>query len=182
MEVTKRSGYDMAQVALDPGSAKPGSQQDLFERKSGTVTLPVTRWKLQVLLPAPELANPDSELRRMENALDRFHVLSTQDLGVKAHATAEPVESWVAGRPPDLETIKSTLAAGRKRMIDAIHYKDALGEGVVETIGVGEAGRSVDRTHPGFADVSNRSAWLRPVDFGTEPYRSKPARPIPIRR
>ena len=167
-DIAKAGAADVRHVAVQPWLVKPGSAQDPFERRVGVVWLPVTRWQVKALVPARDLADPQSAIRRFEEASTGFHVLSTQSIETKSSAADVQCDPATRAIDPDTEKL---LVEARKQFIAAIKYDDAFARQVSDPIGLGEKLAGVDHAHPAFLDSGKRSAWLRGVeDTGFEPF------------
>jgi hypothetical protein len=163
----------VARPITDLQAVKPRTQgtNAVWRRTVGTFTLPVTRWRADVLLPARDYYGEDNELaqiRRQNAALD----LSARErlrLTASSALLLQP-GGWGADVP-------ATLAASEKTLHDAISYAEDLalasgGESV--TIGIVERRQSVNLDHPGFSD-GDQSAWYDYVEgAGLQQHRRAP--------
>ena len=152
----------------DPGKIKPGSSQDIFNMKSGTLNLPAMQWRLSVHVSANDLNNESSELRKLESAYPGFRVLSKEEL-------PKLDNSYAVGTNPhlffdDFETVRSN----RQDLKKAITYLSSATSGQGVIIGVGENSNSVDRRHPDFID-NGYSAWFKVSEDGSADFEPAPA-------
>jgi hypothetical protein len=168
----------VARPVTDLQALKPALRTTnlVWTKSVGTFTLPVTRWRADVLLPERDYYREDGELveiRRRNASLD----LSARErlrLSAQSALLLQP-GGWGADVP-------ATLAASEKTLHDAISYAEdlALGSGGESVyIGIVERRQSVNLDHPGFND-GDQSAWYDYVEgAGLQQHRRPAAPPAP---
>jgi subtilisin family serine protease len=156
----------LATAAVKPVQLKPGGPQDLLSRKNGSLQLPLRGWSLNAVVPAGDLAHPDSPLHAIERVPQgRILVLPRELIGSAAASLTEDQDD----EPPrDLdEPTIAQMKKERKELLDAIGYKEIERESRGEYfVAVGEARNSIDFDHPAMIEVDGQTAtsafWTQP--------------------
>jgi hypothetical protein len=154
-----------AGVALpaDPERLKPApdsAPNQIWRLSSGSLTLPVTRWRTDVLLPSADFYNAEGPLQKLlaENPsldLSPRERLDRAAFSTSIHTIAQP----------NADELKE-IEAAHANLVKTIKYDEqlALAAGAEDVyIGIVEDSRSVNRDHPGFI-ADNQSAWYEFVN------------------
>lgn len=123
---------------------------------SGSLTLPVTRWRTDVLLPAPDFYARDGFIRRLRAGQPAL------DLSPRERLDRTAFSSHVSAVDGEEGDVTAKVQEAHKTLITAIQYDaklaDATGAEDVY-IGIVEHPDSVNLDHPGFV-LDDQSAWF----------------------
>ena len=161
---------------LEVSRVKPLSPQNLRNRSTGTLVLPVSAWQFDTLVPSYDI-EPNSRLRSVERQHPGLSVPSPYS---EPPRMAADVQSCGSEGPLTDATVKQRMTSAHDALLKTIHYSEELGKATTERVAIGERTSTVDVDHPDFATADGQSVWLQPDSLlGLQTRTARQSKPLP---